>query len=681
MGKTKYRHRSNPEQSVDETFNKCSECGKLISKLDIYDSKYCKDCFDLIEKAKANSMKRCSSCHKIFQLNQISKTGHCINCEKNIKKCRKCGDNFLPEKNEIYCPVCYADMIKVCKKCKKEFLPTKNQKYCKNCSKIIKNTYKNKDLSPVNVSNSQNNSFFGDKSIIEDSTIELWIKDLETFETQESTIENFIKVGYKAVEPLIQTFAEGNRSLNYKIHDILVKIGEVAVNPLIASLEEINVDVKINSIKTLGDIGDKKAIDPLIEALDDYDKSVRKNVVKALAQIDDERVLEPLIEALDDDSFYVRRSAAKSLGILGNSNAVQALCKSLKDDNTTVKISAAVSLGYIQSQDSLDDLIDCLDDKNPEVVKIIEDVVIKLKSPEFLKEIKLITSNKEPKVLKLNKEEFLALIQNIFDDDPDVRVDAAKQFGKIKHEKSVDYLLKALDDSYEAVVIAAVSSLGKLGFTNTIQHIIPLLNGQLPVRTAAEEALADFGSKGLNEISESLDKENADVRYALVLVLGDIDDEKANNLLISLINDLNHDVKLKSIDLLGHKRDNNAINYLAEIYNEEDFKTKKHIIKSLGLIGGNDVLKLFSEINEPHPRLKNLICEHEIRIKSKIEKEDIKKENETNSDLDSKILEDKEIIKAKGDEINIEKEFSESKSSIKNPLDLLEEIKKPLDND
>ena len=667
-------------------------------------------------------MKRCTVCHKFYPLIQISNSGHCVDCEKKLRKCRNCGDRFVPEEKEIYCPVCYSNLIKVCRICKKEFLPTKNyQKYCPNCSKINKRNAKNNHLSPVNKPKTQENSFLDDKSIQEeDHTIELLIKALEINDTQESIIENIIKLGYSAVEPLIQTFAEGEKSLNYTIRDILFKIGKPALDPLIESLDESNIDVKINSIKTLGDIGDKKAIDPLIEALNDYDKSVRKNAVKALAQIDDERVIEPLIEALndydksvrknavkalaqidderviepliealDDDSFYVRRAAAKALGISGDLRAVKPLCDSLKDEDVTVKISAAVSLGYIQSEDSLDDLIDSLEDENPEFVKIVEDIIIKLKSTEFLEEIRFTKSNKGFKVSKFNKEEFLTLIYNIFDDDPDVRVNAAKQFGKIKHEKSAEYLLKALGDIDENVVIAAVNSLGKLGFNNTIQPIISLLKGKLSVRTAAEEALVHFGSNVLNKISESLDIEDEDVRYALVMVLGDIEDEKANNLLIKLIRDPDQDIKLKAIDLLGHKKDNKSVHYIAELYDKENFETKKHIIKSLGLIGGPDVLKLFTGIDEPHQRLKNLIEEYEMKIKSKIEKKNVKKEHENGSEQNTVVKEvtdqilttDKVTNKPKMEEIEIEKESSEQKSSMKNPLDLIDEIKKPLDDD
>lgn len=685
---TKHRHRSNPEQIVDDTFIKCLECGKLISKLEISDSKYCKDCYEVIENAKLNSLKRCAACHEFFPIKDISDSEHCVDCERKLRKCRNCGARFVPEKKEIYCPVCYSNLMKVCRICKKDFLPSKKYiTYCAACSRKHERNAKNQRS--ANKTKTQENSFV-DNELVNDRTMELLIKALQTSSTQEMAIENFIKLGESAVEPLILTFAEGKISLNHTIRDVLVKIGEPSIDPLIESLSEINVDVKINSIKTLGDIGDEKAIDPLIDALNDYDDSfVRKYAAKALTQIDNERVIEPLIEAIDDDSFYVRRSVAKSLGILGDIRAVEPLCNCLKDQNATVRISAAVSLGYINSDDSVDDLIDCLGDRNHEVVKIVENTIIKLKGEEFLEEIKISKkSNEDSNQTALNKEEFLVLIDNIFDDDPDVRVEAAQKFGDIKHEKSAEYLLKALKDSDEDVVIAAVISLGKLGFPNTIKPIISLLKCSLSVRAAAEEALIDFGSKALNIITEALEKEDEDVRYALAIVLGSIEDKMATNLLIKLIRDSDQDVKFKAIDLLGHKKDNISVPFLLKLYEEEDFETKKHIMKSLGFIGSFEVLKILDNIDEPNWKLQKLIDINKRKIASKIERDKIKEIDENlpgqeigiQDKVSDKKIEtiDEETVQS---EPEIEKQLPKTRPIGKNPLDLINEIKKPLEDD
>jgi HEAT repeat protein len=120
--------------------------------------------------------------------------------------------------------------------------------------------------------------------------------------------------------------------------DECVKIGARAVEPLIAALKDGEPDMRKAAAGALAKIGDARAVEPLIAALKDGEPDVRKAAVGALGKIGwkpdkseagaiyliarrkwDECVkigapaVKPLIAALKDKNWRVRKAAAEAL--------------------------------------------------------------------------------------------------------------------------------------------------------------------------------------------------------------------------------------------------------------------------------------------------------------------------------------------------------------------------------
>jgi hypothetical protein len=137
--------------------------------------------------------------------------------------------------------------------------------------------------------------------------------------------------------------------------------GDKAMKRLIRELDEDNCDCPDILIKTLGEIGDKRAVEPLIERLKDEVWAVTNDTRLAAAEAldklgwvpenDGQRsayliaskdwkslvewgrpAVEPLIEALRDNQHWERRSAAEALGKIGDARAVEPLIKALGDE-------------------------------------------------------------------------------------------------------------------------------------------------------------------------------------------------------------------------------------------------------------------------------------------------------------------------------------------------------------
>ncbi len=121
----------------------------------------------------------------------------------------------------------------------------------------------------------------------------------------------------KAVEPLIRTLEMLTEIIEIKYsRDYLVHVLDVEVQGIY-----YNSTPRVNIVRALGEIGDKKAIYPLINALSDRDTSMRKESLNALEKIGDldPEVMKPLIEKLSSMDSNVRVTAANELLKISNS--------------------------------------------------------------------------------------------------------------------------------------------------------------------------------------------------------------------------------------------------------------------------------------------------------------------------------------------------------------------------
>lgn len=69
---------------------------------------------------------------------------------------------------------------------------------------------------------------------------------------------------------------------------------------LIENLNSPDIDIKVNSVKSLVEIGGP-VVEPLIQALNSKDPDTRENAAITLGKIKDERAIEPLIKLLTDE--------------------------------------------------------------------------------------------------------------------------------------------------------------------------------------------------------------------------------------------------------------------------------------------------------------------------------------------------------------------------------------------
>jgi hypothetical protein len=120
----------------------------------------------------------------------------------------------------------------------------------------------------------------------------------------------------KKIQELIQQLGIDVRLVRARAVEMLVKIGEPAMIPLIGALEHESWEVRMWSVRALGEMKDERAVMPLICALKDNSWPVR-NEAGVLIEMGDTVVM-PLICALEDENLNLRGEAAWLLEKLFN---------------------------------------------------------------------------------------------------------------------------------------------------------------------------------------------------------------------------------------------------------------------------------------------------------------------------------------------------------------------------
>ena len=147
----------------------------------------------------------------------------------------------------------------------------------------------------------------------------------------------------RAVGPLIGALGDEEARVRF-----------AAVEALLAfATQQRNDFVRSYAVKSLGEIGNRRAVETLIPLLGDELMSVARNAAEALGAIGDVRAVDTLSAILlKDRAPYIRQAAAQALGRIGDSRAVDALVVALKDGETRgweaqVREAAAEALGAI----------------------------------------------------------------------------------------------------------------------------------------------------------------------------------------------------------------------------------------------------------------------------------------------------------------------------------------------
>ena len=304
----------------------------------------------------------------------------------------------------------------------------------------------------------------------------------------------------------------------------LVNIGKPAVQPLIAVVKDKNITVRKNAIEALGEIKDARAVDTLIVSLKDENPDIRKNAAEALGKIRDIRAIDALVTALKDKKSSVQESSKaaikNTLQQLKDKRAIEPLITLLNHDDPAIRHFAAEALVGIPDPRVSDHLILALKDNNAEVRENAASSLIKIGAPAV-----------EP------------LIKTLMENDINIRIITIRILGDIRDTRSVEPLIDVLEFKSRKPVpeeaqlrYEAAKALGKMKATSAIQPLVNTLgDNDSHVRDSAAEALREIGTPSVQYLIEALEDENIHIRVGAVMLLGDLQDNRAMESLIDMM--------------------------------------------------------------------------------------------------------------------------------------------------
>lgn len=104
------------------------------------------------------------------------------------------------------------------------------------------------------------------------------------------------------------------------------------------ALENEDAGKREDAIIALGESKDKKAIETIAIALvNDPSEDVRLSSIDSLLEIGDKSIIEPLSQALKDRDPWVRESAVEALGEVGGEAAIEFIKSALNDEDGSVR--------------------------------------------------------------------------------------------------------------------------------------------------------------------------------------------------------------------------------------------------------------------------------------------------------------------------------------------------------
>lgn len=146
----------------------------------------------------------------------------------------------------------------------------------------------------------------------------------------------------RAIQPLIESLADFDKSVREQATLALSSIGKAAIEPLAEAMKEPKWETRYRAAEALGKIADEKAVQPLIQGLKDSRDHVRYMAAKGLHDLGDSDAVEPLIILLKDENTYVRLMAVHALSALGGKKVKKALDKALESEEDE-KVRAAIT--------------------------------------------------------------------------------------------------------------------------------------------------------------------------------------------------------------------------------------------------------------------------------------------------------------------------------------------------
>jgi HEAT repeat protein len=334
---------------------------------------------------------------------------------------------------------------------------------------------------------------------------------------RDAAIEELTRRGMESTPNLIAALQTEDQALVSAIQQILVRIPGTE-SALVSAFQSAHPIVRGWTAEILGRRRDQSTIPILLSGLDSEFFTVRAKSALALAEIQDPSIISNLLPLLRDPQAMVRSAACTAVGSFRNPETFDEIANVLlEDQKIEVRQSAVRSLAEA---------------RHPAVIPFLMDA---LRDSFWWYEREQAVSVLFESMVKMGELMLDPLLEALEDPERTVRKFSAMLLGRIGHPRAIEPLANSLYDLHHEV--------GR----------------------AAAEALASFGSEGLDPLLEALRHPEVGVRSIIVEALANVQDARVAPELIRSLADPDRGIRKLAIQFLTRAPDPRALSALQGI--------------------------------------------------------------------------------------------------------------------
>jgi len=282
---------------------------------------------------------------------------------------------------------------------------------------------------------------------------------------------------------------------NKRLHDVYRRFisslsDSTSIRYLKESLADNNENTAIAVAITFQHIKNYKVDDILINALNNELRwKVRYRLIQSISLQNIERSIPLIIPMLKDSIYNMREMAAYALGLLQAKQAVPNLIESLRDTSRFVRYQAVSALGKIKDTTSASAIVEALNKEKITTNRVYYvEALGNIGGKYAVQTLMNISKNSiDSKILAnairslgiLKSEEAIDILIDIMIKNASLRGNTIDALKKICSKKSTEKLIDVLEDDNVNIKIAAIKVLGSLDDWRAIEPLIELLeNGK-----------------------------------------------------------------------------------------------------------------------------------------------------------------------------------------------------------
>jgi len=321
------------------------------------------------------------------------------------------------------------------------------------------------------------------------------------------------------LQSLVETLRRHHRSFSTLSSALKVlSMSDVPITgPLLELLSDADADLRIQAALALGEQQDSAAIEPLMRALGDSNPNVQFHVVEALGRLRASDAVDALADIVESGDLYLAYAAIDALALINDRRVAPRLAPLLATPELRDTVAAA--LGMLGDDAAVTPLVETLN-AHPDATEAVAGALAAIErresrelgdsshiaeavrahlTPDGEKHLIDAVERASPEGLAAvtrvlgwirSDRAAVALVQLLSRSHVrDLAVDALETRG----EAVVALLRATLDDDDPAVVLAAVTALGRIGSRDATSALLRLLDERSDVAIAAAGALARIG--------------------------------------------------------------------------------------------------------------------------------------------------------------------------------------------